>query len=70
VDGVLIGCIYLPNGNPQPGPQFVDHKLALVQALADARPQAAKGGRACGACRRLQRRANAVGYLSNALMGQ
>jgi len=22
VRGVLIGCIYLPNGNPQPGPKF------------------------------------------------
>ena len=26
VDGVLIGCLYLPNGNPQPGPKF-DYKL-------------------------------------------
>src|SRR5262245_2217626 len=22
VNGVLIGCLYLPNGNPQPGPKF------------------------------------------------
>ena len=22
VQGVLIGCLYLPNGNPQPGPKF------------------------------------------------
>ncbi len=27
VDGVLVGCIYMPNGNPQPGPKF-DYKLA------------------------------------------
>ncbi|RZI67908.1 MAG: exodeoxyribonuclease III [Variovorax sp.] len=27
VDGVVIGCLYLPNGNPQPGPKF-DYKLA------------------------------------------
>jgi exodeoxyribonuclease III len=27
VNGVLIGCIYMPNGNPQPGPKF-DYKLA------------------------------------------
>ena len=27
VDGVLIGCLYAPNGNPQPGPKF-DYKLA------------------------------------------
>jgi exodeoxyribonuclease III len=26
VDGLLIGCIYVPNGNPQPGPKF-DYKL-------------------------------------------
>lgn len=27
VDGILIGCLYLPNGNPAPGPKF-DYKLA------------------------------------------
>lgn len=27
VDGVVIGCLYLPNGNPQPGRKF-DYKLA------------------------------------------
>lgn len=26
VDGLLVGCLYLPNGNPQPGPKF-DYKL-------------------------------------------
>lgn len=26
VDGVIIACLYLPNGNPQPGPKF-DYKL-------------------------------------------
>lgn len=26
VDGTLIGCLYLPNGNPWPGPKF-DYKL-------------------------------------------
>jgi len=26
VDGILIGCLYLPNGNPAPGPKF-DYKL-------------------------------------------
>jgi len=30
--GVLIGCIYLPNGNPQPGPKF-DYKLAWFERL-------------------------------------
>lgn len=32
VRGVLIGCIYLPNGNPQPGPKF-DYKLAWFERL-------------------------------------
>jgi exodeoxyribonuclease-3 len=32
VDGVLIACIYLPNGNPQPGPKFV-YKLAWCERL-------------------------------------
>jgi exodeoxyribonuclease-3 len=32
VSGVLIACIYLPNGNPQPGPKF-DYKLAWFERL-------------------------------------
>ena len=32
VNGVLIGCLYLPNGNPAPGPKF-DYKLAWFEAL-------------------------------------
>lgn len=32
VQGVLIGCIYLPNGNPQPGPKFA-YKLAWFERL-------------------------------------
>src|SRR5882757_2023508 len=32
VDGVLIASIYLPNGNPQPGPKF-DYKLAWFEHL-------------------------------------
>jgi exodeoxyribonuclease III len=34
VDGVLITSIYLPNGNPQPGPKF-DYKLAWFERLID-----------------------------------
>lgn len=26
INGIVIGCIYLPNGNPWPGPKF-DYKL-------------------------------------------
>ena len=32
VQGILIACIYLPNGNPQPGPKF-DYKLAWFKRL-------------------------------------
>ena len=32
VDGVLIGGLYLPNGNPKPGPKF-DYKLAWIERL-------------------------------------
>lgn len=32
VNGILIGCIYLPNGNPAPGVKF-DYKLAWFEAL-------------------------------------
>jgi exodeoxyribonuclease III len=30
VHGVLIGCLYLPNGNPAPGPKF-DYKLRWIE---------------------------------------
>jgi exodeoxyribonuclease-3 len=32
VDGVVIGCLYLPNGNPQPGPKF-DYKLSWFECF-------------------------------------
>ncbi len=32
VDGVLIGCLYMPNGNPAPGPKF-DYKLRWFERL-------------------------------------
>ena len=34
VSGVLIGCLYLPNGNPWPGPKF-DYKLKWMDRLSD-----------------------------------
>jgi len=34
VAGILIGCLYAPNGNPQPGPKF-DHKLAWIARFAE-----------------------------------
>ena len=34
VHGILVGCLYLPNGNPQPGPKF-DYKLKWMDRLVD-----------------------------------
>lgn len=43
VDGIIVGCLYLPNGNPAPGPKF-DYKLSWLkrfsqhaQALLDSK---------------------------------
>lgn len=33
VDGVLIGCLYLPNGNPAPGPKL-EYKLRWIARLS------------------------------------
>jgi exodeoxyribonuclease-3 len=30
--GIMVGCLYLPNGNPRPGPKF-DYKLAWFERL-------------------------------------
>jgi exodeoxyribonuclease-3 len=68
VDGILVGCIYLPNGNPQPGPKF-DYKLAWFKRLAfhGRKPAARKySGRAGW---RLQCRPGRYRYLSNHLLG-
>jgi exodeoxyribonuclease-3 len=32
INGVVIACLYAPNGNPQPGPKF-DYKLAWLDRL-------------------------------------
>lgn len=34
VGGIIVACLYLPNGNPQPGPKF-DYKLAWFDRLID-----------------------------------
>jgi exodeoxyribonuclease-3 len=33
IDGLIVGCLYLPNGNPAPGPKF-DYKLRWFGRLA------------------------------------
>jgi exodeoxyribonuclease-3 len=34
INGILVGCLYLPNGNPAPGPKF-DYKLKWFDRLTD-----------------------------------
>ncbi|MFI8689803.1 exodeoxyribonuclease III [Stutzerimonas kunmingensis] len=34
VQGVIVACLYLPNGNPQPGPKF-DYKLAWFERFIE-----------------------------------
>ncbi|MBW8785832.1 MAG: exodeoxyribonuclease III, partial [Novosphingobium sp.] len=34
VGGILVGCLYLPNGNPRPGPKF-DYKLRWFERLTE-----------------------------------
>ena len=43
VGGMLIGCIYAPNGNPQPGPKF-DYKLAWMDRLLEHAAQLCQSG--------------------------
>src|SRR5438552_5424238 len=34
INGMIVGCLYLPNGNPAPGPKF-DYKLRWFDRLAE-----------------------------------
>jgi exodeoxyribonuclease-3 len=34
IDGIIVGCLYLPNGNPAPGPKF-DYKLRWFERLTE-----------------------------------
>ena len=34
INGIIVGCLYLPNGNPAPGPKF-DYKLRWFERLMD-----------------------------------
>jgi hypothetical protein len=61
INGVLITSIYVPNGNPQPGPKF-DYKLAWFERRGPR-----EGWRAGRLGWRLQRCANCAGHLSNAI---
>ena len=69
VNGIIVTSIYLPNGNPQPGPKF-DYKLDWFRRLQRARREIHQAGYSRGAGRRLQRRADGARYLSDQVMGQ
>jgi exodeoxyribonuclease-3 len=43
VNGILITSIYLPNGNPQPGPKFI-YKLAWFERLINHAAELIKTG--------------------------
>ena len=43
INGILIASIYLPNGNPQPGPKF-DYKLAWFERLIAHAAQLSEAG--------------------------
>jgi exodeoxyribonuclease III len=43
VGGLTIGCLYLPNGNPAPGPKF-DYKLAWFERLTKHAAELLKSG--------------------------
>jgi exodeoxyribonuclease-3 len=49
VHGVLIGCLYLPNGNPQPGPKF-DYKLGWFERLINHAASLGKASQAVVLC--------------------
>ena len=69
VNGILIACIYLPNGNPQPGPKF-DYKLAWFKRL-QAHARALLRTKATGRSRRrLQCRADRNRHLPDKILGR
>jgi exodeoxyribonuclease-3 len=43
VHGILVGCLYLPNGNPQPGPKFTYKMAWFERFLAHAQALLATG---------------------------
>ena len=43
VSGIIIGCLYLPNGNPAPGPKF-DYKLQWLARLTEHAAALLAGG--------------------------
>ena len=69
VKGIIVTSLYLPNGNPQPGPKF-DYKLEWFRRLRSHAAKFIKQDIPGGAGRRLQRRADRDRYLSDEIVGQ
>ncbi len=44
VNGVIVGCLYLPNGNPAPGPKF-DYKMLWFERLTKHAKSLYKSGK-------------------------
>jgi len=44
IGGIIVGCLYLPNGNPAPGPKF-DYKLRWLDRLEIRARELLAGGR-------------------------
>jgi len=44
IGGITVGCLYLPNGNPAPGPKF-DYKLRWLERFAAHAAKLIKGGK-------------------------
>jgi exodeoxyribonuclease-3 len=68
INELVIGCIYLPNGNPQPGPKF-DYKLDWFKRLQRPREQVTEVQGSRGSGRRLQRRPHRNRHLSDHFLG-
>ena len=66
---MIVGCLYLPNGNPAPGPE-IRLQAALVRAADAARRRAAGERRAGRARRRLQRHADRARRLQAGALGR
>ena len=68
VGGIIVASLYLPNGNPRPGPKF-DYKLAWFDRLVAHAADLLGRRRAGRSRRRLQCRADGHRHLSHDLMG-
>ena len=69
VNGILIGCLYAPNGNPQPGPKF-DYKLAWLERLIAHAAELSQADVPAVLIGDLQRRADRARHLSDQVLRQ